>query len=293
MNSCENPLLRQPILIIGAPRSGTSFLSRLLAEHSQIAMLVEPRLTWKYGNDKKSDLLKPADARPEVVTHIRKKFAEFVEAEGKDRLAEKTPSNALRVGFLHQVFPDAKFINIIRHGKDSALSIRSFWGKSSVGFSGVDPKRLGQRLKEIELRQMPYYAREFANRALGGVLKRKNAGAFWGPRLPGMPSLVEELDPLEVSCLQWRTCVELACAYGRSLPAEQYLELRLESLDEDTIQGMLEFCGLEVEPAMEQYYQEKFVQSKAFWRRKSIIAVDDWILEKWLRPTLSWLGYDD
>lgn len=262
-----------------------------MSKHSQLAMLVEPRLTWKYGNDEKCDLLKPADARPEVVAYIRSKFAAFVQAEGKHRLAEKTPSNALRVGFLHEVFPDAKFINIIRHGKDSALSIRSFWGQSAVGFSGIDPKRLRQRLKEIELRQVPYYVREFSNRSLGAVLKRKNAGAFWGPRLPGMAELVKELDPLEVSCLQWRTCVELACSYGRSLPSEQYLELRLESLDEDAILRMLEFCNLEKEAAIEQYYREKFVQAMAGSRRKETSDEENALLERWLRPTLDWLGY--
>ncbi|PXA03670.1 hypothetical protein DDZ13_10265 [Coraliomargarita sinensis] len=292
MNSSTDSLLREPIIIIGAPRSGTSFLSRLLSKHSQLAMLVEPRLTWKYGNDAKSDLLKSRDARPEVIEYIRGRFGDFVAKEGKSRLAEKTPSNALRLGFVDQIFPDAKYINIIRNGKDSALSIRSFWEKSSTGFSGVNPGRLSQRLKEIRPKQIPYYAREFGHRMIGGVFT-KNGPAVWGPRLPGMAALAAELDPLEMACLQWRTCVELSCDYGRRLPSQRYLELRLEQLDSLAIERMLNFCGLGAEPAVEALYQDRFNQEKASARQKKMSKDENRILERWLQPTLEWLDYSD
>lgn len=293
MEKVEPPSLKQPIVVVGSARSGTSFLSRLLSEHSQLAMLVEPRLTWKYGNDSKSDLLKASDARPEVINHIRRTFSEYVEAAGKGRLGEKTPSNALRMEFVDRVLPDAKFVNVIRHGKDSALSIRGFWEKSSVGFAGVDPGRLRQRLKEIKLRQVPYYGKEFLRRVVGTVSKSHRKRAVWGPRLPGMEAWASELHPLEMACLQWRTCVEMSCAYGRQLPVDRYLELRLESLDENAIERMLDFCGLSNEPALEAHYKEKFVQSKAGARRRNVTEEEDQILECWLRPTLDWLGYRD
>ena len=67
-------LLKSPVIIIGAPRSGTSFLSRLLSEHSTLAMSIEPRLVWKWGNDGLSDLLSPAHARAEVIDYVRETF---------------------------------------------------------------------------------------------------------------------------------------------------------------------------------------------------------------------------
>lgn len=294
MSDSLSDLLKNPVIIIGAPRSGTSFLSRLLSEHSTLAMSIEPRLVWKWGNDGLSDLLSPAHARPEVIDYIRETFENFVIENGGTRFAEKTPSNALRMAFVNEVFPDAKFVHIIRHGKDSALSIRSFWENSATGFSQVNPSRLAQRLKEMQLKQVPYYAKEFVTRALGGLRKKGPTGrAFWGPRLPGMRGLVNELDILEVACLQWRTCVEQACAYGRTLPSERYLELRLESLDESAIEQMLEFVGLDNEPALEAHYRDRFKQDKAGGRRKKASVGDEVMLERWLRPTLDWLDYED
>lgn len=294
MSNSLSSILKNPVIVIGAPRSGTSFLSQLLSEHSTLAMSIEPRLVWKWGNDGLSDLLSPAHASPEVVNYIRETFEKFVIENGRSRLAEKTPSNSLRMAFVNQVFPDAKFVHIIRHGKDSALSIRSFWENTASGFSQVNPDRLSQRIKEIQLKQLPYYAKEFAVRALSGIGKKGPTGsALWGPRLPGMRGLVKELDILEVACLQWRTCVEQACAYGRTLPAERYLELRLEALDKSAIELMLNFLGIDNEPALDAHYRNRFKQDKAGGRRKKASLEDEVMLECWLRPTLDWLGYMD
>jgi len=286
-------LIEKPIIIVGAPRSGTTFLCQGLGIHSTLALLIEPRLIWKFGNDGKSDVLHKKDARPEVVTHIQNKFSEFITSKGKTRLLEKTPSSALRLEFIDAVFPDAKFVNIVRHGKDSALSIRSYWAKSSVGFKNIDQKRLAIRIKEMKLKQCPYYFKEFAKRFVGGIRKKGMKSALWGPRLPGMAGMVAELDPLEVTALQWRTCVELSCSYGRTLPNDRYLELRLETLDDHTIGRILEFCELEPEAAVVERFKEKFDKEKVGARRKEMTDQEDDLLERWLRPTLDWLGYSD
>ena len=98
-------LLTQPIIVIGSPRSGTTLLGNLLECHPALAQLVEPRLTWKYGNDRKSDMLRPSDARPDVCQHIRDTFSRAVRDQGRERLVEKTPSNSLRMEFVEKVLP--------------------------------------------------------------------------------------------------------------------------------------------------------------------------------------------
>lgn len=282
-----------PIIIIGAPRSGTSFLSRIFSAHPEVETLVEPRLVWKYGNDAKSDMLSVLDVRPEVKQYIQEYFTEWLQKSGKSFLVEKTPSNALRMGFVHEVFPEAKFVHILRDGKNSALSIRQFWQEASTGFSSIDPKRLGMRLKEIRPRQLPYYAGEFWKRCLGSIHisgANKSVGV-WGPRLPGLEEMVRDLDLLEVACLQWRFCVEQACFVGRKLPEHQYMEIRLEDFNQEVMHGVLDFMGLPADAAVDQKIQEHFKPGQSVRRTKNLNEEDDLILEKWLRPTLDWLEY--
>ena len=93
----DDELLQSPIFILGAPRSGTAILADVLRSHPDLAYVREPRFIWRHGNDGKSDLLQPADARPEVIAHIRASFAGLVRSQGRSRLLEKLPSNSLRI----------------------------------------------------------------------------------------------------------------------------------------------------------------------------------------------------
>jgi hypothetical protein len=43
------------------------------------------------------------------------------------RLVEKTPANTLRIPFLHQLFPDAKYLFLVRRGEDVVSSLMEGW----------------------------------------------------------------------------------------------------------------------------------------------------------------------
>ena len=44
---------------------------------------------------------------------------------GKSRWAEKTPLNVRHLGWIYRHFPNARFIHVIRDGRDVACSLRS------------------------------------------------------------------------------------------------------------------------------------------------------------------------
>jgi hypothetical protein len=282
----DDALLAKPIIIIGAPRSGTNLLLNLLAAHRRLAVLSEPRIVWRFGNDARSDMLRPEDARPEVRRHIRARFARMVREQGRERLVEKTPSNALRPGFVDAVFPDCKMINITRHGADAALSIRDAW-KSRTGVRGFNRRRWSRRLAELDPRQVPRYALELLRRSLPGEGRGE-----WGPRLPGMQALIRELEPLELACLQWRLCTEIACHYGRRMPRDRYHEVRLEDLSRDRVQAVLDFCELDPDATLSAAYEERFDASQAGRRRDKATPEERETLRTWIEPTLRWLGYE-
>jgi hypothetical protein len=281
--------LDRPIVLVGSPRSGTTLLSDLLQVHPVVAYLEEPRLVWRFGNDAKSDALRPEDARPDVCRHIREHFAKFVAEQGRERLLEKTPSNSLRLGFVDRVLPECRIVHIMRHGVQSVLSIRKFWEK----YAGARIEgRIRRRWKEIDWRRAPFYAKE----ALRVLLPRKFAHlagqAVWGPRIPGIDGLLRDLDLLEVCCLQWRMCVEAACAYGRALPDNRYMECRLEDMSPDLLREVLEFAELEDVPAIWERFEQRFDPSQPGSRVAAADSEDIDRILAWTEPTLKWLGYE-
>jgi hypothetical protein len=286
-STCTEYQLDRPIVVIGSPRSGTTLLGNLLGTHPQLAQVEEPRLTWKFGNDDKSDMLRAADARPKVCQHIRRTFAKAVSDAHRERLLEKTPSNSLRMEFVDRVLPGCIFIHTIRDGVESVLSIRKFWEHHA---HGLPKAKVMQRLKEIDLRRAPYYFKELVRRALPKQFSRLVGQPIWGPRIPGIDGLLEQLDLLEVCCLQWRMCVEQACFYGRQLPAGRYLELRLEDMSPALLESVLKFCQLDMTHDVQSGFEKIFCEGLTTRRKTNANPYDLETIRRWIGPTMQWLG---
>jgi hypothetical protein len=107
-----------------------------------------------------------------------------------------------------------------------------------------------------------------------------------------MAQMARELDPLDLACLQWRACTEAACQYGRTLPAEQYLELRLEDLNADVFGRVLSFCGLPPDDAVQAEFAQRFRPSDPTARRAQASEPELVRIRQWTEPTMQWLGYD-
>lgn len=134
----------RPIFILGAPRSGTSLLFETLARSPTV---------WTIGGESHgvferipqlapanrgfdSNRLTAADADPATTATLKASFRALLrDARGQRlpaqaascRLLEKTPKNALRVPFLNQVFPDARFIYLFREPPENLSSIVEAW----------------------------------------------------------------------------------------------------------------------------------------------------------------------
>ena len=80
-----------PVIILGAPRSGTTMLATLFEQHPDVTVVREPRLVWRFGNDRRSDELRPEHATPKVVAHIHSTFDARL-LPGRRQLVEKTPA---------------------------------------------------------------------------------------------------------------------------------------------------------------------------------------------------------
>jgi hypothetical protein len=152
--------LERPVILIGAPCSGTTFLGETLGRHPLLAFADEPRFIWRYGNDHKCDMLSPQDATEEVRQYIRNYFAAFVRDAGAARRLEKSLSNSLRPEFVATVLPDCQFIHILRSPIDAIMSMYSHWVDHAFGTKGIRAGRLKKRMREISLRQLRFYTKE-------------------------------------------------------------------------------------------------------------------------------------
>lgn len=116
----------QPVVIIGAPRSGTNILRDVLSSHPDATTWPcdEINYMWRHGNrGHPSDEL-PADSASERVrTFVQRRF-ERVARTGGAYVVEKTCANSLRIPFIDAILPNARYAFIVRDGRDAV------WGEA-------------------------------------------------------------------------------------------------------------------------------------------------------------------
>jgi hypothetical protein len=144
------------LFIVGCPRSGTTLLQRLLDCHPRLAITPETHWIARWFHDKQGKgitpdgrvskkLLRKLAAHPRFAElgvapakrHFRVKgegrvpYARFVSSlfdlygqrQGKPLVGDKTPGYAREISTLHVLWPAAKFVHLVRDGRDVALSV--------------------------------------------------------------------------------------------------------------------------------------------------------------------------
>jgi hypothetical protein len=279
----------RPIVIVGAGRSGTRLLRRVLTAGPDVACLpLEVNSIWRHGNvSYPYDDLKPHHARPAVVRYIRRAFARFVQQSGGRRLVEKTAANALRVGFVHAVLPEALVLHIVRDGRAVAESARRRWR------GGPQPRLLGEKARWVPWSDIPRYMLRYL-RFQTGLLSARKAQRSWGPRFPGIDELVSHHDLIEVCAIQWRTCVDAAEEALAGLPRAQALTVRYEDLVHDSIgttRRLYEWGGIAFTAAIERFVRSEIVDHNVGKWRRALSADDLASMSPHVEATLRRHGY--
>ncbi len=152
----------QPIFIIGCPRSGTSLISSILNRHSKIC--VTPELHYFSHLEARGPITSKAESlnfynslhNKNLVNITENNFLmelnnspheqldksvffsicnAYKKKRGKSICIEKTPDNVRFVEKILSLFPNSKFIYIIRDGRDVALSLNKVdWEWPYQGF---------------------------------------------------------------------------------------------------------------------------------------------------------------
>jgi hypothetical protein len=209
-------------MIIGAPRSGTSILGRVLDLHPVISTWVEPYYIWDhYFRDAQDDEVAAEQATDDVRIWIRKAFTRYLKVRKVEKVVDKSPRNCLKLPFIKKIFPEARYIFILRDGRDTILSILSQWeGKREIFAKN---RKSGQWQNRMYIFRKWFSRRPTWKFSLQSILfelgppanwpKKKFLndirweGRFgWGPRFKGWQEVIDRVTPLEFSACQWVHC---------------------------------------------------------------------------------------
>ncbi len=250
-----------PIFLIGAARSGTKFARSILAaSNATSAIDYDVNYIWRYGNEKtEHDELDPASLTPKIKKHIRNQLNRLASISKntpltKDiplTLIEKTVSSTLRIPFIDAVYPDARYIHLIRDGRAVTESSMRMWEA---------PPDTGSLLKK--LRQMPWssagYVAWFGYNFAKGLVTGRGGGQVWGPRYKGIMSDIAKERPLvEICALQWQRSIDNAHEGLKLIDPKNVFTLSYNDLvgNETRILEMLDFAGIEDKNTVMAHYR--------------------------------------
>ncbi|HEV2496028.1 MAG TPA: sulfotransferase [Terriglobia bacterium] len=147
------------VFIVGCPRSGTTLLRRILDAHPQIAVTKETQWfdeSWlALWFEQRRGLTPDGNVTPELVAFmlehpkfsrlkmprqqfldlagngasvhfsafVTRIFDHYGQIKGKARVGNKDPVYVRKLSLLHSLWPEARFVHLIRDGRDVSLSV--------------------------------------------------------------------------------------------------------------------------------------------------------------------------
>jgi len=119
-----------PLFLVGFPRSGTTLLDQVLDAHPAITVVEErPLVPGLIARLREAGIEYPAglpnldpDRRAELRAWYRRTMARHAPNPSSGYVVDKMPLNLVHVGFIRQIFPEARFLLALRHPCDVVLS---------------------------------------------------------------------------------------------------------------------------------------------------------------------------
>ena len=287
--------ISKPIIIVGTGRCGSTVFHRLLAKHPEVMWLsgfcdryptrpawnrravtavghpalrrvlgrkIQPGVCYRfwdkyaYGFSEPCRDLVRTDVTLRVKQQVRGVMAEMLTPK-RHRLLIKI-TGWPRIGWLNEIFEDAKFIHLVRDGRAVASSLLhvNFWR----GWYGPQGWRAGLLSPEDQA-TWESYDRSFV--ALAG--------------------------------LEWRIQMRAMDTAQRSLDPTRFLEVKYETFCDqplETTRRVLEFAELQCSPQFERDVAATPIKNTSHRWRDGLTAAQQHLLDNLLRDDLVRYGYD-
>lgn len=277
---------KEYIFLIGAARSGTKFLRNCFSVSDEIEIVpYDIGYVWRYGNEKIShDELKPSNLNNKIKFWIRKTLPKMTIKKKNSRfIFEKSVSNSLRVSFVEKIFPNSKFIYIVRDGRNVINSSTKQWR--------LPPNK--NYLKK-KIRYFPFSNYRYALWFIWNLVYSKfmKLPTTWGPRYNGIEHDIYNLSIEELCSKQWSRCVNIAEEQLKKIDNKRVYQISYERLivDISELKNICKFIGIKDSSNILNYYKENVIVKKNdynFFENKLL----DNAIKKYAYKTLKKLGY--
>ena len=246
--------VERPIFIVGTGRSGSTVLGVMMSMHRDVGFLNEPKALWhaihpggdvfgQYASGKPARYaLDEADATDDVRRRARRLFGAYLAATGSKRVTDKYPELVFRIPFVRAIFPDARFVFLVRDGRDTCRSIESWSerkGVRSIGefhdWWGADNRKWRLMLEQL---------------------------------VPEEETLAGSLDEIrgfdrhaDMAAVEWIVTIREGLRHAARYPHDVYT-IRYESLVADPrkeLSRLLDFCGLPQDETFLSFAERKLV----------------------------------
>ena len=200
-------------------------IQSFLGRHPDLVSWFEPRTVWTYADPRRRhDRFTEEDATPRVIRYVRRRFFRFEEEHEGRQIVEKTPSNVMRIPYVHTIFPQSKIVYVVRHPLDQISSSELEWR------TPISTGKLWSRLKETPKSQLHYYLPRFVTDQARKRIFRKKYVSVWGVRYPGIYEDLQIRAMEEINAQQWLECVRQADEDLSKLPSESWIRVRYEDV---------------------------------------------------------------
>ena len=295
--------------IIGSGRSGTTLLGDILDLHPLLCRWYEPYFVMdRYFRNAPNDCRAAKDANEKVEKYIKGAYDHFRKRRGCRTVIDKSPRNSLKLPFLLEIFPEARFIHIIRDGRDATLSIYKEWQKRQTILKKRKYYQAIQSIRKFLVRQPLFEHKiaavlfEIANfrdiSRLNMVFqryKRWDGRVGWGPRFEGWQAEIDKVTTLELSALQWVKCLEAIVANRFIIKSNRYMEIRYEDFlirPENILLEIFKFLALEFPPNFMDLIPTLKVTNYNKWRQ-GFSAEQKACIGPIIQPLLDQYGFAD
>lgn len=236
--------LKSPIFIFGNTRSGTTIVQKVMSTHPDIVGWYEPNALWLYADPGRiHDEFEESDATHRVKRYIRQRFLKYQKQHGNSIVLEKTPQNILRIPYVRAIFPEAKFLFIVRNPFSFISSVEYKWQRPVTGQGIV------RRLKDMPISQLHHWVRRYLIQQINKRVLRRKYLSIWGPRYKGIQDDLKTHDLLTIIARQWSVPSMKAEKDMASFQDGQILRLKYEDFVDNPISDLERICahcGLEM-----------------------------------------------
>ncbi|MDP6674613.1 MAG: sulfotransferase [Gammaproteobacteria bacterium] len=269
----EECVIDRPVFILGSGRSGTTVLGKMLSLHRSVGYLNEPKLLWhvaypnedlngNYTEETASYRLETTDATQDIALRIRKLYATYLAVTRNDRVVDKYPELIFRTGFVKKIFPDARFIFLIRNGFDACRSVAAWSAAHGQTYSGSQVDWWGKDRKKWTclVDQLVRYDNVLCN-------------------------LVDEIahftDPVDMAAIEWMLSANEGLKLSDNDP-DKIIRIQYEMLissPDRVIPELLDFCGLEQDPTIIEYAVASLEEKKSGSTLQLHPLINDYFLQ--------------